>query len=93
MIQGVFYEVEWDLGQFNAEELGLPVAVFSTKNEVTNKFFISTLEKSNIFLYEESRYPSNGLIMDVLEDRYKNSVNRVSILEQSLCCNDEIIVV
>ena len=81
MIQGVFYEIEWDLGQFNPDELGLPTAVFSTKNNVTNKFFINMLEKSNIFLYEENRYPSNGLIMDVLEDKYKNSVNRVSILE------------
>lgn len=93
MIQGVFYEIEWDLGAFHAEELGLPDVVFFSKNEITNKFFINRLEKSNIFLYEENRYPSNGLIMTALEDRYKNSVRKVSILEQSLCCNNETIIV
>lgn len=81
MTQGNFFVVEWDLGQFHAEELGLPDIVFFSKKEVTNKFFLSKLEKFNIFLYEESRYPSNSLITTALEDRYKNNVRRVSVLE------------
>ena len=81
MIKGVFYEIEWDLGQFCAEELGLPDIVFCSKEEVTNKFLLNKLEKSNIFIYEENLHPSNGLITTALENRYKNNVNRVSILE------------
>ena len=81
MIQGVFYEIEWDLGEFHAEELGLPDVVFFSKNEVNNKFLLNKLEKFNIFLYEESRYPSNSLITTALENRYKNNVRRVSVLE------------
>jgi len=81
MIQGVFYEIEWSLGQFSAEEIGLPDIVFCSKEKVTNKFLVNKLEKSNIFIYEESLHPSNGLITTALENRYKNNVNRVSVLE------------